>query len=126
MRFRSDEAVPAARVVQRLLVGQEPFGTEPVISKQERPEEERIAVLHADRETGLPMPRGRDACRVLLIREAEQIQTFIAKRWSYESTRLWLLDRDGAAFDLGGKAGRFPGSGTTVVHNSKPNRDKIY
>lgn len=181
VRFRSDETIPAARVVQRLLMGQEPFGTEPVISKQERPEEETMAVVNEDRKTGLPIPRGRDACRVLLIREAEQIQTFIAERWSYESIRLWLLDRYGAAFDIPlpafrervrralqmkaapvlkevsrttiqpdpvveqaeekkneqpektrrlsweeKRAGRFPGSGTSVVHNSKPNRDELY
>ncbi|MBS1070079.1 hypothetical protein [Gluconobacter cerinus] len=179
VRFRSDETVPAAQVVQRLLVGQAPFGTEPVISKQESPEEETMSVVNADRKTGLPIPRGRDACRVLLIREAEQIQTFIAERWSYESIRLWLLDRYGEAFDiplpafrervrraLQGKAattlkdapqtvqtvsimdqekeqknetreerrlsweerraGRFPGSGSVVVHNRKPNRDELY
>ncbi|WP_215767517.1 hypothetical protein [Gluconobacter cerinus] len=180
VRFRSDETIPAPQVVQRLLVGQTPFGTEPVISKQERPEGETMAVVKADRETGLPIPRGRDACRVLLIREAKHIQTFIAERWSYESIRLWLLDRYGEAFDIPlpafrervrralqvkaapvlketskttiqpapiveqagekksepGKerrltweekrAGRFPGSGTTVVHNSKPNRDDLY
>ncbi|WP_143412427.1 hypothetical protein [Gluconobacter sp. DsW_056] len=180
VRFRSDETIPASQVVQRLLVGQTPFGTEPVISKQERPEGETMAVVKADRETGLPIPRGYDACRVLLIREAEHIRTFIAERWSYESIRLWLLDRYGEAFDIPlpafrervrralrvkaapvlketskttiqpapiveqaeekkselGKerrltweekrAGRFPGSGTTVVHNSKPNRDELY
>lgn len=100
VRFRSDETIPAAQVVQRLLVGQTPFGREPVISKQESPEEETMAVVTADREIGLPIPRGRDACRVLLIREAEQIQTFIAERWSYESIRLWLLNRYGEMFDI--------------------------
>mgnify|MGYP004706755209 FL=1 len=138
-----------------------------------------MAVVNEDRKTGLPIPRGRDACRVLLIREAEQIRTFIAERWSYESIRLWLLERYGAAFDiplpafrervrralqvkteavLKGQAdaiqavrvadqakekesdpvkehrltweerrtGRFPGSGTNVVHRKKPNRDELY
>lgn len=179
VRFRSDETVPAAQVVQRLLVGQTPFGKEPVISKQESPEEEIMSAVNADRETGLPIPRGRDACRVLLIRELEQIRTLIAERWSYESIRLWLLERYGEAFDIplpafrervrralqvgavpvlqgepqtvqtvpiadqatekkigSGKegaltweekrAGKFPGSGTTVIHNSKPNRDRLY
>ncbi|MBS0995918.1 hypothetical protein [Gluconobacter cerinus] len=181
VRFRSDETVPAAQVVQRLLVGQTPFRTEPVTPEQESHEEETMAVVNADRKTGLPIPRGRDACRVLLIREAEQIQTFIAERWSYESIRLWLLDRYGDAFDIPlpafrervrrvlqvkaapvlkeasktsilpapiveqaeekkneqpertrrltweeRRAGRFSGSRTTVVHNSKPNRDELY
>lgn len=181
VRFRSDEAVPAARVVQRLLVGQTPFGPEPVISKQESPEEETMAVVNADRKTGVPIPRGRDACRVLLIREADQVRTMLSERWSYESIRLWLLDRYGEAFDIPlpafrervrralqvkaapvlkevsrttiqpapvteqaeekkneqpektrrlsweeKRAGRFPGSGSVVIHRSKPNRDELY
>lgn len=100
VRFRSDETVPAARVVQRLLVGQTPFGTEPVGSEQELPEEEAMPAVNENGQTGLPIPRGQDASRVLLIREAEQIRTFIAERWSYESIRLWLLDRYGEAFDI--------------------------
>lgn len=56
--------------------------------------------MNADRETWLPTPRERDACRVLLIWEAEQIQTFIAERWSYALIRLWFLDRCGDAFDI--------------------------
>lgn len=179
LRFRSDETIPAAQIVQRLLVGQTPFGKEPVGSEQEPSEEATMAVVNTDRETGVPIPRGRDASRVLLIREAEQIRTLIAERWSYESIRLWLLDRYGRAFDIplpafrervrralqvkpvpvmkeelqtvqavstvsitkekAGEPGkerrltweekrahRFPGSGTTVVHNSKPNRDDLY
>lgn len=179
VRFRSDETVPAARVVQRLLVGQTPFGKEPVGSERGLPEEGAMPAVNENSQTGLPIPRGRDASRVLLIREAEQIRTFIAERWSYESIRLWLLDRYGEAFDiplpafrervrralqakagsvLKGKAdaiqavrvvdqakekesepvkehrlsweekraGRFPGSGSTVVHNSKPRRDELY
>lgn len=179
VRFRSDETVPAAQVVQRLLVGQTPFGTEPVGSERELPEEGAMPAVNENSQTGLPIPRGRDASRVLLIREAEQIRTFIAERWSYESIRLWLLDRYGEVFDiplpafrervrralqakagsvLKGKAeaiqtvrvvdqakekesepvkehrlswaerrtGRFPGSGTNVVHRKKPNRDELY
>lgn len=138
-----------------------------------------MPAVNENSQTGLPIPRGRDASRVLLIREAELIRTFIAERWSYESIRLWLLDRYGEAFDiplpafrervrralqakagsvLKGKAeaiqavrvvdqakekesepvkehrlsweerrtGRFPGSGTNVVHRKKPNRDELY
>lgn len=179
VRFRSDETVPAARVVQRLLVGQTPFGKELVGSERELPEEGAMPAVNENSQTGLPIPRGQDASRVLLIREAEQIRTFIAERWSYESIRLWLLDRYGEAFDIPlpafrervrralqikivsttkgtakaiqavpvvdqaeekksetGKerrltweekqAGRFPGSGTNVVHRKKPNRDELY
>lgn len=178
VRFRSDETIPAAQVVQRLLVGQTPFGTDPVGSEREPSERKTMVVVNAGRETGLSIPRGRDACRVLLIREAEQIRTFIAERWSYESIRIWLLDRYGAAFDIPLPAfrervrralqikitpttkgtaeaiqaaqvpvqveeksetgreqrltweerrpGRFPGSGTNVVHRKKPNRDELY
>lgn len=179
VRFRSDETIPAGQVVQRLLMGKAPFGKEPAISEPEPSEGETIAVVNAGREPGLSIPRGREACRVLLIREVEQLRTFIAERWSYESIRLWLLDRYGAVFDIPlpafrervrralqikivsttkgtaeaiqgvpvlgqaeekksetGKerrltweerrAGRFPGSGTNVVHRKKPNRDELY
>lgn len=172
VRFRADETIPAAQVVQRLLVGQTPFGTEPVGSERELHEEGAMPAVNENSQTGLPIPRGRDASRVLLIREAEQIRTFITERWSYESIRLWLLDRYGVAFDiplpafrervrralqasvLKGQAdaiqdvqakekesdpvkehcltweerrtGRFPGSGTNVVHRKKPNRDELY
>lgn len=100
VRFRSDETVPAAQVVQRLLVGQTPFGTEPVGSERELPEEGAMPAVNENSQTELPIPRGRDASRVLLIREAEQIRTFMTECWSYESIRLWLLDRYGAAFDI--------------------------
>ncbi|WP_156470768.1 hypothetical protein [Gluconobacter japonicus] len=180
VRFRSDEAVSAVQVVQRLLMGKAPFGKESAISEQGIPEGKIMPVVNGDCQKGLPIiPRGRDACRVLLIREEEHIRTFIAERWSYESIRLWLLDRYGAAFDIPlpafrervrralqikivpttkgtaeaiqavpvlgqakenksetGKerrltweerrAGRFPGSGTNVVHRKKPRRDEIY
>ena len=59
-----------------------------------------MPAVNENSQTGLPIPRGRDASRVLLIREAEQIRTFIAERWSYETIRLWLLDRYGEAFDI--------------------------
>lgn len=181
VRFRSDETIPAAQVVQRLLVGQTPFGTEPVGSERELPEEGAMPAVNENSQTGLPIPQRRDASRVLLIREAEQIRTFIAERWSYESIRLWLLDRYGEAFDIPlpafrervrralqvkaepvlkgsskttiqpapiveqaeekkneqpektrrltweeKRAGRFPGSGSVVIHRSKPNRDELY
>lgn len=180
VRFRSDETVPAAQVVQRVLVGQTPFGTKLVGSERELPEEGIMPAVNENSQTGLPIPRGRDASRVLLIREAEQIRTFIAERWSYESIRLWLLDRYGEAFDIPlpafrervrralqakvipvmkdvpqivqtvpivnqakkkdsaplekkrrltweeKRAGRFPGSGSVVVHNNKPRRDELY
>lgn len=95
VRFRSDETVPVAQVVQRLLMGKEPVGSERGL-----PEEGAMPAVNENSQTGLPIPQGRDASRVLLIREAEQIRTFIAERWSYESIRLWLLDRYGAAFDI--------------------------
>ncbi|PYD71091.1 hypothetical protein [Novacetimonas hansenii] len=100
VRFRSDETVPAAQVVQRLLMGKTPFGKEPVGSERELPEEGAMPAVNENSQTGLPIPRGRGASRVLLIREAEQIRTFIAERWSYESIRLWLLERYGEAFDI--------------------------
>lgn len=100
VRFRSDETIPAAQVMQRLLMEKAPFGKESAISEPEPSEGETMAVVNVGREPGLSIPRGRDACRVLLIREAEQIRTFIAERWSYESIRLWLLDRYGATFDI--------------------------
>ncbi|MCX2567549.1 hypothetical protein OQ496_13965 [Acetobacter suratthaniensis] len=101
VRFRSDEIIPAAQVVQRLLVGKAPFEKESAISEQGIPEGKIMPVVNGDCQKGLPIiPRGRDACRVLLIREEEHIRTFIAERWSYESIRLWLLDRYGAAFDI--------------------------
>ncbi len=100
VRFRSDETVLAAQVVQRVLVGQTPFGTESVGSERELPEEGAMPAVNENSQIGLPIPRGRDASRVLLIREAEQIRTFIAEHWSYESIRLWLLDRYGTTFDI--------------------------
>ena len=59
-----------------------------------------MSVVHAGHESGSFVPCGRDASRVLLIREAEQIQTFIVERWSYESVWLWLVERYGAAFEI--------------------------
>jgi len=181
VRFRSDETVSAAQVVQRMLVGQTPFGKEPVLLQSDLSEGKTMSTPHEVRQTGLPIPRGRDACRVLLHREAEQIRALLAERWSYESIRLWFLDRYGEVFDIPlpafrervrravqvkavpvvlqgapkitiqpapvvkeaeekkneqpekerrltweeRRAGRFPGSGSIVVHRSRPNRDEL-